>query len=126
MFEVNLETKRITLHRGDTGTVTYRLRGYTFGPQDRVLFTAKSNNGTEIIREVYALENNMFRVRFPNSLTDYLNPGEYKYDARAVVLPVYDPDDPSKIIDCDFDHGGAVRTPKTPLIIEILDTVGQI
>ena len=126
MFEVDLQTKKIRLHRGDTGTVPYKLKGYTFGPNDRVLFVCKDGSGTEIIRETYALENNMFRVRFPNSLTDYLPPGTYRYDARAVVMPIYDQQDPTKIVDCDFDHGGAVSTPESQLYIEILDTVGQI
>ena len=127
MFHVDTETNKITLHRGDTGTVPYRLTGYTFGPTDRVLYTVKDPSGSVIMQEVYALdENNGFRVEFRNGTTDYLAPGMYKYDARVAILPEYDPDDPNKIIDVDFDHGGAVSTPVTPLYIEILDTVGQI
>ena len=127
MFKVDTETKKITLHRGDTGTVPYHLTGFTFGPNDRVLYTIKDPSGSVIMQEIYALdENNKFRVKFRNGLTDYLAPGIYRYDARVAILPEYDPNDPSKIIDVDFDHGGAVCTPATPLIIEILDTVGQI
>ena len=126
MFTIDPETKKIRLHRGDTGTVPYRVNGFSFGPNDRVLFVCKDGSGTEIIRETYALEDNMFRVEFPNSLTDYLPPGTYRYDARVVILPVYDEQDQEKIVDCDFEHGGAVRTPESPLYIEILDTVGQI
>ena len=125
-FEVDLETKRITLHRGDTGRVRYRLTGYTFAATDRVLFTAKAQNGTTIIEEVCSLTDNCFTVEFPNSLTDDLSPGEYNYDARAVIMPIYDQTDPTKIVDCDFAHGGAVRTPESNLKIEILSTVGQI
>lgn len=125
-FSIDLDTKQITLHRGDTGRVRYRLIGHTFAATDRVLFTAKSANGSEIIKQVYALTDNCFTVEFPNGLTDYLVPGEYRYDVRAVIIPVYDQTDPTKIIDCDFEHGGAVRTPETNLIIKILDTVGQI
>lgn len=124
MFKVDTVTKKITLHRGDTGIVPFRLTGYTFGENDRVLFTAKSSSGTEIIREIYPIENNGFKVRFPNSLTDSLAPGQYRYDARVAILPLYD--DQGRLYDVDFDHGGMVNTPVSPLIIEILDTVGQI
>lgn len=124
MFKVDTATKKITLHRGDTGIVPYRLTGYTFSEGDRVLYTAKSDSGTEIIREVYPIVNNGFKVKFPNSLTDYLSPGQYRYDARVAILPLYD--DQGNIYDVDFEHGGMVNTPESPLIIEILDTVGQI
>ncbi len=124
MFAVDTTTKKITLHRGDTGVVPFRLTGYTFSENDRVLFVAKDRNGTEIIREVYPIVNNGFKVRFPNSLTDYLPAGQYEYDARVAILPIYDEN--QNIVDVDFDHGGMVNTPGSPFIIEILSTVGQI
>ena len=38
----------LVMHRGNTGTLRIRLRGYTFGSGDRVLFMMKSMSGTEI------------------------------------------------------------------------------
>lgn len=125
MFNVDTATKKITLHRGDTGRVPFRVTGYTFESGDVVLFTAKSPNGTELIRHVYTLdENGGFVVEFPNSLTDGAQPGQYQYDARVAILPEYNGQ--GELVDVDFEHGGAVCTPETPLIIEILGTVGQI
>lgn len=125
MFVIDTESKTITLHRGDTGVVPYKLRGYTFSNADRVLYTIKDTFGQEVFQEIYEIdEDGMFRVEFPNGMTDSLSPGTYRYDARVAILPVYD--DQGNIIDVDYDHGGAVITPESPLTIVILDTVGQI
>lgn len=121
MFIVDPETKKITLHRGDTGDVTFTASGYTFGADDRALFTIKSSNGTEIVKTAYAMTNNAFTVDFTNAMTDYLTPGAYNYDVRYIVDPQYDEETGEIIID-----GTVVSTPGSPYVIEILNTVGQI
>ena len=119
MFRVDTETGTIELHRGDTGVAPYRLKGYTLGPNDRVLWTMKDSTGSIIKDGVYTPENNEFRVEFLNGDTDYLAAGVYYYDARVVIGPEYDTS--GKIID-----GTGVSTPISPLKIIVYSTVGQI
>lgn len=119
MFSVDAESKTITMHRGDTGEMTVTVTGYTYGPDDRALFTVKDMSGTEVIRREYAMENNAFVVVFANADTDYLSPGTYSWDVRYIVDPDYDSN--GKIED-----GDAVSTPGSPYTLRLLSTVGQI
>ena len=119
MFNWDPETRKITLHRGDTGVVPYVLTGYTLGPNDRVLWTMKDGTGTIVKEGIYTPEDNKFRVEFLNAETDYLSPGLYSYDTRVAINPVFD--EQGRIID-----GECITTPVSPLIVEILSTVGQI
>lgn len=118
-FHVDPTTKTITLHRGDTGVVTINVEGYTFGADDRALFTVKDGSGTAVITRVYEMTNNAFEVEFANADTDYLAPGIYYWDARYIVDPQYDGS--GAIID-----GDSVSTPGSPFQIVLLGTVGQI
>lgn len=120
MFVVNPSTKTIRMHRGDTGEVTIRVSGYTYGEDDRALFTVKDNAGSEIMKRVYEMEDNAFVVEFTNADTDYLSPGVYYWDVRYVVDPQYD-QTTGEIID-----GDGVGTPGSPFQLIILSTVGQI
>lgn len=117
MFTVNGFT--IEMHRGDTGTIGITASGYTFGPNDRALFTVKNKSGTVVKQGIYEMENNRFEVPFLNADTDYLENGLYEWDVRYVVNPIYD--DNGKIVD-----GDAVATPKDPMDLNLLRTVGQI
>ena len=54
MFQVNGTT--ITMSRGDTGSVTFRATGYTFGAEDRALFTVKSPEGTIVKQSAYPID----------------------------------------------------------------------
>ena len=119
MFNVNPQTKKITMHRGDTGEMTVRVTGYTYGPNDRALFTLKNSSDTEIIRRVYTMTENAFVVEFANADTDGLTPGKYKYDVRYIINPQYDQSG-------NIDDGDAVSTPGSPFELELLSTVGQV
>ena len=48
MFKLDADGTTILMHRGNTGTLTITLTGYSFGNNDRVLFMMKSPNGTEV------------------------------------------------------------------------------
>lgn len=119
MFIVNTETRKITLSRGDTGVVPCRLKGYTFGPNDRVLWTMKNSRGSIVKEGIYTPENNRFRVEFLNGDTDYLDPGTYSYDVRVAINPQFDSE--GRIID-----GSCISTPRLPMEVELLRTVGEI
>lgn len=117
MFSVNGYT--IDLHRGDTGTIGITATGYTFGPDDRAVFTVKDLYGNVVKQGIYALDNNRFEVAFANGDTDQLETGLYEWDVRYVVNPVYDEND-------NIISGDAVATPKDPMDLRLRRTVGKI
>ena len=120
MFHVDPATKTITMHRGDTGEMTVKARGYDFDSVDRALFTVKDDQGTEIMSRVYSMTNNQFVVEFVNADTDHLTPKTYWWDVRYVMSPTYDP------VTGKIDDGDAVTTPGSPFQLRILSTVGLI
>lgn len=119
MFDVDAITKKITMHRGDTGEMTVTASGYSYEPNDRALFTIKNSSGTEVIRREYAMTDNVFVVEFANSDTDGLTPGKYNWDVRYIVNPQYDASG-------NIDDGDAVSTPGSPFVLELLSTVGIV
>lgn len=118
MFVVDENTKSITMHRGDTGSVVYHFTGYDFQSADRVLWTMKSNNGTIVKEDVLVPNDQKVTIEFLNADTDSLAAGTYTYDIRIVIDPVYSG---GRLVD-----GTIVTTPESPLYIYLLDTVGQI
>lgn len=117
MFYVDGTT--ITLSRGDTGSINFNVSGYNFGPDDRALFTVKNGQGTVVKQEIYEVASGQFTVFFTNSDTDTLQPGNYTWDVRYVVNPLYD----EEHMIYDGDH---VKTPMEPQPLIILNTVGEI
>lgn len=117
MFKI--EGTKIRMSRGDTGEVTIGLSGYTFGSNDRVLFTVRESKSKEVkMRRILEIESNTVTVSFVNSDTDNLDAGNYEWDVRVIINPVYSEGD---IVD-----GDEVITPELPMQIELLTTVGQI
>lgn len=122
MFVVDAETKKITMHRGDTGSITFTVTGYDFSDVTcKALFSLKKAKSGDVVKEqVYSLDsNNQFTVEFANSDTDHLVPGNYEYDVRVAINPTLDGN--GKIT-----SGDVVRTPYDPIPVEIRRTVGEI
>ena len=123
MFDV--QDYVITLSRGDTGalkvnaTATLEGEPFTFGQDDRALFSIKNANGEIIMQKACEMENNSFTVYFLNADTDSLAPGEFSWDVRYIIHPYYDSE--GKIID-----GDQVITPKTPMNMTLLTVVGDV
>lgn len=123
MFSVDDYT--ITLSRGDTGALkvsaTATLEGdpFTFGADDRALFSIKTANGEIIMQKICAMDNNAFTVYFLNADTDSLAPGSFYWDVRYIIHPYYDSE--GRIID-----GDQVLTPKTPMNMSLLTVVGDV
>lgn len=124
MYKV--EGYAITLSRGDTGalkvTAQATLGGepFTFGADDRALFSIKNNIGEIIMQKVCEMTNNEFTVYFLNADTDSLAPGNnYLWDVRYIIHPYYD--STGKIID-----GDQVITPKEPMSMNLLSVVGDV
>lgn len=123
MFAV--EDYVITLSRGDTGALrvnaTATLEGspFTFGADDRALFSIKNANGEIIMQKACEMTDNSFVVYFLNADTDSLAPGAFSWDVRYIIHPYYDSE--GKIID-----GDQVITPKTPMNMTLLTVVGDV
>jgi len=122
----NVDGTTISLSRGDTGaikitaTATRKDTGaaYTFGENDRALFTIKNSAGQIVLEKICEMENNIFAVAFHNADTDKLDVGGYSWDVRYVINPYYD--EAGKIVD-----GDQVITPKTPMNMNLLSVVGD-
>lgn len=119
MFSVDAHNK-VTLSRGDTGTLTIIAHGYTFSDDDRAVFTVRNSVGTVVKEEVYELEDGTtFEAVFENNETDQLKPGSYKWDVRYVIQPYYDQG--GRII-----SGAEVITPNAPMDLELVPVVGEV
>lgn len=105
---------------GDTGSFNVSVTGQEFGPDDRALFTLKSAAGEIIKEEAFEIVDGLFTVFFVNSDTDRLPAGNYQYDIRFIVNPVYD-EETGRIID-----GDDVNTPKDPTRFVLKPVVGEV
>ena len=123
MFSV--DGYNISLSRGDTGgmkvnaTATLNGEPFTFGSDDRALFSIKNGQGELVKEKVAQMTNNSFVVYFLNADTDQLAPGQYSWDVRYIIHPYYNAD--GRIID-----GDQVITPKEPQSMNLLTVVGDI
>lgn len=121
----NVTDYTISLSRGDTGaltvTATATLEGspFTFGADDRALFSIKNSNGEIIMQKQCEMTDNAFTVYFLNSDTDSLSPGAYSWDVRYIIHPYYDAE--GRIVD-----GDQVITPKQPMTMTLLTVVGDV
>ena len=117
MFSIDGTT--ITLSRGDTGTVTVGVSGYTFGSNDRALFTVRNASTKQVImRRELSIESGVVTITFVNSDTDSLDAGRYEWDMRFVINPVY--------TNGGISDGDEIITPELPMTLTLLTTVGQI
>ena len=121
----NVDGYNINLSCGDTGAIRISAEAtlggepFTFGSDDRALFSIKNSNGEIIKEQAYAMEDNVFTVYFLNVDTDSVAPGSYSWDVRYIINPYYD--DSGRIVD-----GDQVITPKMPQTINLLNVVGNV
>lgn len=121
----NVEGYVITLSRGDTGGMrvvaeaTLNGEPFTFGPDDRALFSIKNAQGEVVKEKVAELDNNTFMVYFMNQDTDTLAPGQFSWDVRYIIHPYYDAS--GRIV-----NGDQVLTPKEPQSMNLLTVVGDV
>lgn len=116
---------QIELSRGDTGAIrisaeaTLNGSAFTFGSDDRALFSIKNGQGEIVKEQAYEMDNNEFIVYFQNADTDSYQPGNYQWDVRYIIHPYYD--SAGRIID-----GDQVITPKEPQTMNLINVVGDI
>ena len=120
----NVDGYNINLSRGDTGalkvsaTATLEGQPFTFGADDRALFSIKSGNGEIIMQKICEMTANEFTVYFLNADTDSLAPGVYSWDVRYIIHPYYQD---GRIVD-----GDQVITPRAPMSMNLLTVVGDV
>lgn len=120
MFKIDTNGN-ISLSVGDTASFTVAATGYTFGEDDRALFTIRDAAGQIIMENYYALDgdtNGEFLVQIHNEDTDRLTPGAYSYDVRYIIGPYWEG---GRIVD-----GDQVITPKAAATFQLLSVVGEV
>lgn len=122
MFNVDLETMEITMHRGDTGAFKVsatRESGTAWTSADRALLTI-DKDGTPVIQRFYrldtALGNGKIQIEFHNDDTDTLENGQYNTELRYIINPYWDGTAPvndvtdALAVDASIVGGDIVRT----------------
>ena len=114
-----VEGSKITMSRGDTGSIKIAAMGHTFASGDRALFSVKNKFGQIVKQDIYQLTTGAFTAVFANTDTDMLPPGRYLWDVRYVTEPSYD--EGGNIV-----NGTQIITPMEPQPLVLLDIVGCI
>lgn len=127
MFEHDLETGNITMHRGDTGAFkveAHRKSGIAWTAADRMLWTIKDQGGNIVMQRIYRLDdddglgNGVVEIQFHNDDTDQWDPGAYTTERRYNVNPRWKDGAPSSAGACidamttgdEMIEGDVVRT----------------
>lgn len=113
-----LNDNTIEMFRGDTGTLSVTLTGYTLGENDRALFTARTKSGRVIKREAYTIEENQFEIRFESDDTDKVQEEYNEWDLRIYIDAIFDED-------LNVIGGTDVTTPHKPMTLHIMRTVSE-
>lgn len=118
MFKLAEDGTTLMLHRGNTGTLRIKLKGYSFGSNDRAYWAMVAQNGTPIRDKICEIVDGYIEIPFENTDTDYLSPGTYYYAVTAATDPVYEN---GKIV-----NGSGVSTPHDDMAIIISDTAALV
>lgn len=99
MFNVDLNTMAITMHRGDTGSFKVeatRSSGEAWTENDRALFTIRNQQGEIVLQRIYRLDDQydlgdgVILVEFHNDDTDTWEAGTFSTELRFDVSPIWD------------------------------------
>ena len=99
MFNVDLETMEITMHRGDTGSFKVhgsRKDGTPWTEDDRMLFTVRNQQGEIVMQRIYRLDDQwdlgdgVVLIEFHNDDTDTWEPTQYSTELRFDISPIWE------------------------------------
>ena len=99
MFNVDLDTMEIRMHRGDTGSFKVhaeRESGTAWTADDRMLFTVRNAQGEIVLQRFYRLDDaweigdGTVLIEFHNDDTDTWSNGQYATELRFNVSPIWD------------------------------------
>ena len=126
MFEINETTGAIAMSGGDTGgfTITPTVEGQGDTP-GILLFSVKNSAGVLLISRQYPMvSGEPIDIEFGNADTDSWPAGMYSWDVRGILNPMFDGEegDPDRhVVD-----GDQVLTPRRPMSLTIVATVGKV
>ena len=143
MFDINLNTMAIEMHRGDTGefkVIASKKSGASWGEHDRMIFTISAADKTTKIKRIYRLDDNrvatnlgngIAQIEFHNSDTDTWTNGLYTTELRFIGNAVWTGDELTD--DCVDDlqadshivEGVPVRT-EIQSTLTIKDIIGEV
>ena len=98
MFNVNLSTMDITMHRGDTGSfkvAASRASGEAWTEDDRMILTVRDPSGAIVMQRFYRLDDQwdlgdgVVLIEFHNDDTDQWGNGSYATELRFVISPIW-------------------------------------
>ena len=88
---IAVDGRHIYINRGDTGAITIKSSGYSFGSDDRCVFTVKSPDGSIVKQVIAEMTNGAFDVAFLHNDTVNLASGDgYTWGVTYYVNPYYD------------------------------------
>lgn len=140
MFNVDLETMEIKMHRGDTGSfkvASERESGTAWTEDDRMIFTVRDAQGQVVLQRYYRLDDQydlgdgVVLIEFHNDDTDKWANGIYNTELRFDVDPIWDGEAPvARCVDAltagvRMVEGSIVRT-VTQSTLTIDDIYGEV
>lgn len=138
MFNVDLETGDIRMHRGDTGSFKLHASkesGDEWESEDRMLFTIKDQAGEVVLQRFYRLDDQwdlgdgVVLIEFHNDDTDTWENGQYFIEWRYIIGPVWNGTAPtSRCADAltagvRIVEGNVVRVPANGHATMVLDDI---
>lgn len=142
MFNVDLETGAITMHRGDTGSYTLhaaRADGTEWSEDDRLLYTVKNQSGEIVLQRFYRLDDQyelgdgVVLIEFHNDDTDKWENGQYFVERRYIIDPVWEGTAPTSrcanalTANARMVEGSIVRVPATgQTTMTLSDIYGEV
>jgi hypothetical protein len=142
MFNVNLETGEITMHRGDTGSYKLhaaRKSGDAWTADDRLIYTIKNQQGEVVLQRFYRLDDQwdlgdgVVLIEFHNDDTDDWANGTYGVEWRYVISPIWEGTAPTSrcadalTADARIVEGSIVRVPENgQSTMNINDIYGEV
>lgn len=116
MFRV--ENNKITITRGDTGSLLVRATDHEFTANDRALFTIANNRRRVVLQRIYPLVDNAFTVVFAPDDTKDWSAGNYQWEVRYFMNATVEGN--------RITAGQEVNTPQEkPFEMSVLDAIGE-
>lgn len=138
MFNVDLATGRVTMHRGDTGSFKIhaeRSGGDSWTEDDRMLYTVRNSQGEIVLQRFYRLDDQydlgdgVVLIEFHNDDTDTWANGTYDVERRYIIDPIWEGTAPTSrcadalTADARIVEGSVVRVPATGHTTMTLDDI---
>ena len=130
MFNVDLDTMNITMHRGDTGSFKATLTretGTEWTSADRALFTIRNQQGEIVLQRYYRLDDQwelgdgVILIEFHNDDTDTWEGGTYNVELRADISPIWEGTAPASRV-YDALSEGAPRMVEGSLVRTVIQS----